>query len=190
MGNDNLQIEPISRHIAEEDAVSPRELEHAQAVIGRTRKERLAWALEFAQQDVEDLSPGHLLDDRIEMQVFLRPRLVMSVPPIPSVVSEIREKFAAALRPPPPGPRHFYDIQLTYEMVFAAQRPAIRVCAMDPIGSALLTFAELLEEHGSDMRRCADPKCKRWFAGRSNKDFCTITCLSRVTTERLRKGGK
>jgi hypothetical protein len=190
MGNDKLQSEPLSRHIAGADALSPRELEHAQTAVGRTRKERLAWALEFAQQNVEELTPGHLLDDRIEVQVFLRPRLVMSGLPGPGDVAKIREKFAAALRPPPPGPRHFYDIQLTYEMVFAAQRPAIRVAAMDPIGSALLTFAELLEEHGADMRRCADPKCKRWFVGRSNKDFCTTTCLSRVTTERLRKGEK
>jgi hypothetical protein len=186
---DNQQMQSKSRHIPEDD-VSPHALERAQEEVGRTRKARLAWALEFAQQDVEELTPGDLLDDRINVKIFLEPRLRFDGLPLASVVAALREKFAAALRPPPPGPRRFFDIQLTYEMAFVAGRPAIHVAAMDPIGSGVLTFAELLRDHGLQMRRCADPKCKKWFVGRANKDFCTTTCLSRITTERLRKEKK
>lgn len=47
-------------------------------------------------------------------------------------------------------------------------------------------LAQLLASTGAYLRRC-DECCKLFLADRRNKKFCSTTCLSRVTTRRLRQ---
>jgi len=186
----------ITRHGRPMD-VSPRELERAKDAVGRKAKDRLAWALEFAQQNVDELTPGELLDDRIRLRAFIRPTEVWSAPvllsSLPAAIDVVivRREFAGMLQPVSDTVQRGGEIVLMYMMGRDHEgRPTIDIGTGDPVSGATLRFAELLEQYGPEMRRCADPKCRRWFVGRQNKDYCTTTCLSRVTTERLRKGEK
>lgn len=186
-----------SRHIPEADAVSAAELERAKDVVGRKRKDRLVWALQFAQQDVDQLTAGDLLNDRLRVRAFIRPTEVWNAPlPLSSLpahldVAAIRREFVNMLRPLKAGEISGGEIRLLYQVAPDHEgRPRVEVGTMDPTSSAALRFAEMLEEYGTELRRCEDPKCRRWFIGRSNKQFCMTTCLSRVTTARLRTGAK
>lgn len=194
---DNRKSGSKSRHIPEVDSVGPRELERAKDAVGRKARERLAWALEFAQQDLAELTPGDLLNDRIRVRAFMRPTEIwnsdfpLSALPAAFDVAMIRRECANMLQPLKAGEIRGGEIRLTYQVAPDREgRPRVEIGTMDPTSGATLRFAELLEEYGSELRRCEDPKCRRWFIGRSNKQFCTTTCLSRVTTERLRTGGK
>ena len=116
----------------------------------------------------------------------------MSALPRAGDVAAVRMEFANMVQPVEAGKIHRGgEIRLMYEVVpFPDGRPMVHLGTMDPVNGATLRFAQLLEEFGHELRRCEDLKCRRWFIGRRNKQFCTIKCLSRVTTEKLRKGGK
>jgi hypothetical protein len=190
---DKHRMSTKSRHIQEVEKVEPRELEGAQKLVGDKPEKRLAWALEFAQKDLAELTAGDLLNDRIRVRAFIHPTerwtapMPMSSLPGPGDVAMIRVEFANMLQPVKAGEQHGGWIQLMYEVVpFRDGRPMVHLGTMDPVNGATLRFAQLLEEFGHELRRCEDPKCRRWWIGRRNKQFCTIKCLSRVTTERLR----
>jgi len=52
---------------------------------------------------------------------------------------------------------------------------------------ALLGFGQLLDQFLSELRKCPDEKCGKWFvAWRSNQEYCTRTCKSRSATRAKR----
>lgn len=177
--------------------IAPREFEGAKDKVGRTARARLAWALQFAQQDPGELTAGDLLNDRVRLHAFNHHRDVWDSPvelfclPNAAAVAMARRELANILLPRKPGAEFRTGrIEVTYEVSWASADGPPVVGFMDQTGGAVRRFIELLNEYGTELRRCQDPKCRHWFIGRPNKQFCSTTCLSRTTTERLRKGGK
>jgi hypothetical protein len=176
--------------------IAPREFEGAKDKVGRTARARLAWALQFAQQDPEELTAGELLDARIMLHAFSHPSDTWDSPvqlvylPDAASVAEARREIASLLLPLKPNQIRTGKIELTYEVSCTkADGPPV-VGFMSRTGGAVMGFIHLLNEYRTELRRCRDPKCRHWLTGRPNKHFCSITCLSRTTTERLRKGAK
>ena len=199
INNDNRQTGSKSRHIPEENAstgIGPQEWERAKTKVGNTVRARLAWALRFAQQDPAELTAGELLDDRVRLRAFTRPTLVLKEPlplwqlPGAASVAMARREIANILVPLKPGQTRRVKIETTGIVSCAGADEPPTVGFMDQTGGAVMQFILLLNEYRNELRRCEDPKCRRWYIGRPNKHFCLITCLSRVTTERLRKGEK
>lgn len=204
---DNHRKDAQSRHISKMDAltsfmndqgitVGPKEWVRAKDVVGRKARARLAWALQFAQQDPTELTSGELLDDRLRLRAFTRPEWVMDEPidlfcmPNADSVAMARREIANILLPLKPGQSCSIKIELTLFVSCSSADGPPMVGFMDKTGGAVTRFVDLLNEYRSELRRCGDPKCRHWFVGRPNKAFCSTTCLSRMTTERLRAGRK
>jgi hypothetical protein len=183
-----------SRHRKENvTRIRPSEVKAAQRMVGDQRRDQLAWALHFAQQNPDELTAGELLNDRVSLRAFTRPAMVLEEPMPLAWFPEAeaaRQKFAAILLPLEPGQTRYGKIVVTYQVSCTSADSAPVIGFMDESGGALMRFIDLLNELHDDVRRCQDPRCKKWFTGPLNKTFCTSACLSRVTSERLRKGRK
>src|ERR1019366_5365631 len=205
MKSTNSKNKPKSRHMGSMAAfvddfnsfMEPRQLELAKTIVGVTPRKRLAWALRFAQQDPGELTAGELLDDRIRLEAFNHPddagdspvQLVFLLDA--ASVAAVRREIAGMLLPLKPNQiREGKKIELIWNVSCTeADGPPV-VWFESRTGGAVTGFVHLLNEYRTELRRCEDPKCRHWFIGRPNKHFCSTTCLSRVTTEKSRKGGK
>jgi hypothetical protein len=104
-------------------------------------------------------------------------------------VAEVRSEIADMLDPNKADQKRWCAIDLSYQMLWPETDEPPVVLLRDQTAWAVKLFIDSFNQYRDQMRRCEDEKCRRWFIGRRNKQFCSTVCLSRVTTERLRKGG-
>jgi len=198
-----------TRHTNREasEQIAATELNLAVERIGRTAAKRLAWAFRFAQQDLNSLSAGDLLNLRLEITVFRSPELatMFASPkkgmmiPAPNALLFNRDELKAAqgrfmsvLKALQEKRKFIHFARLGIELDFANDgQTSMTISGGDQSGSAVYRFAELLAKDSSGalrkIRRCSDADCNRFFFGPKNKKFCSKTCLSRATTRRSRQ---
>jgi hypothetical protein len=186
-------------------SITVKELKKAHDRVGLKALSRLNWALNFAQENAQELSAGDALNRRIELWAFIHTEpLIWNAPesytipttsylwPDEQAYLLIHERFGQLLQSiARPGVTSFeIDAKVGIE---AKEDEAGQVHVIigkargNAPNMALLKFAQLLAEHGSQLRRCKDEDCNRWFTGRPNKLYCSTVCTSRSTTRRSRE---
>jgi len=177
--------------------------------VGLTRKERLEWALKFAQQSIESMTPGDLYNAQIESGAFVRPEVAAahkqnrSLPFSPVLflsideIKEVKTKFFTLIEQAANAAEYTFPVTqlrvsmtpqgLSYDVGFELLVPDKRRRAQ--IEFAMLKLAQLLSEHWGYVGLCDRKRhgCGRYFLkNRTDQQFCSKTCLNRSTTYRQR----
>jgi hypothetical protein len=189
--------------------INNKEFNAAAERIGLKDKDRLDWAVRFAQEPFEKMSAGDRINAQIEIGAFLQPSLGLetrSIPfvaalfPSPELVAEIKSEFLALIQSASLKREHsFPATQMQIGVGPNGISYKLRQHITDPrelergqIELAKLQLAKLLGSHWGYVGLC-DPKqdgCGRYFRkSRIDRQFCSDTCLNRSTTYRQRRKG-
>jgi hypothetical protein len=177
------------------------------------RRKRLQWAVQFAQEPLDQLSPGRWYDLRRDLKGFLSWGPGISGPdvelPTDQEIREIQQDFREIIAKVWRGESVWigrYDTEI-YLMPIKGKLHLIEdkqlITLSDP-RQARYVFALLLDHVGRDFREagydgpiikaCRAPKprvrtgedCGRWFVGRPNQVYCSPLCQNRASTRSFR----
>jgi hypothetical protein len=185
------------------------ELANAAKKVGRISKERLSWAIKFAQEPAENMTPGDFYNASIESGAFIHRDFAFeekeskSVPfsrlifPGPEQIREIKEKFLLLIRAAADETGYSFPASqmnisvgpggISYNIAFNLSHREKHAKAQ--VENAMLRLAQLLGEHWGYIGFCDRKRhgCDRYFLkSRKDREFCTKTCLNRSTTYRQR----
>jgi hypothetical protein len=208
-----MEVDDMTEH--ERDTVSSRVLRQAgQAILGKRR--RLIWAVHFAQEPLDQLSPGRLYDLRLELTAFLtwgggRPGvgfdeyLLVTEDDLRATQAEFAHIIAGVLQVQtiPIG-------EFPVKMQLGANKGRVSLSEtlnlnMVPVAlQARYGLARALGDVDRDLmeagyggpiiKACPAPKvrgkgeekCGRWFIGRPNQVYCSGQCQNRAATRATR----
>jgi hypothetical protein len=187
------------------------DIHQAAARVG-VRQHRLEWAVQFAQKDLMELSPGQRLDRGIEVKAFLMySRGVGGDPekihlPGDEIMQAVQRAFAhiieRVLRQEPVDLGQ--DIMTTSLMWIQgkprfAQIPDLNRRPLEQLevyqaSCGLAMLIDAMYEEGRLIKVCGAPKprsktaerCGRWFVGRPNQTFCSPACRNLANTRATR----
>lgn len=186
----------MTKHIVEK--LAPR-LEQALKRLGREPAQRLGWLLKFAEEDIDSLSPGRLVDLYDEMSAFEH-RQKADVIAVEGdrvyqrkhwddedVVRSVQRKFKALMDDLFQKGKCYYDVEAQFSLYRDPSGGRIEqgFGADSEIRFFLAAF-ELLALEGHRVRNCAEPKCNRLFAATKRQAFCSPQCSQRVRTAKYR----
>jgi hypothetical protein len=184
------------------------EIDRATARL-RPKRRRLEWAVRFAQEALEELSPGQLLDRRLEVKAFLGYRMGVGGDPeairppsdadMRAIQDECARIIAGLLRREsvPLG-----EYRVTMSLSFFRGRPHFSrdegMFTMTELVHARYLLGELIAElwqEGHVIKVCPAPKprapaetsCGRWFVGRPNQRFCSTACRNLANNRKTRQ---
>jgi hypothetical protein len=195
---------PEQRRTAREE-----EIRQAQARIGN-RRGRVAWAVQFAQEALGQLSPGQLLDRRHDLKAFLGygPAGGISYSeettklPADETMQAIQAEFArvigGVLRK---ETVHFIRYTMAPSLIwfgnklrFVQMPDHIEQSELDQAAYALAMLIDDLYREERVIKVCDAPKprakaeerCGRWFVGRPNQTYCSPSCRNLANTRATR----
>ena len=177
--------------------------------VGHTSREHLSWAIKFAQEPVEDMTPGDWNNAQLESGAFLHPGLPFaekeskSLPFSPALflstdqVKKVKERFLWLIKVAAAATGcSFNASQLSVNLDEGGVSYGIAYNLSDPekhakaqIEQLMLRLAQLLSDHWGYVGLCNRKKhgCGRYFLkSRTDREFCSTTCLNRSTTYRQR----
>jgi hypothetical protein len=177
--------------------------------VGHSERQRLEWAIQFAQQPDDGNTPFDWQNAQLETGAFLHPwwataeRSDRSLPfsgvMFPSVaqLKNMKAEFLELLRVaheetglefPVPEMTAILDKNgLRYQIAFNLSDPAKHATAQ--LEKAKLELAQLLARHWGYIGLCDRKRhgCGRYFLkSRMDREFCSKTCVNRSTTYRQR----
>jgi hypothetical protein len=199
----------VMRAVSRGPEIGTAEFANAAKKVGRTGKERLSWAIKFAQEPIENMTPGDFYNASIESGAFLHRDLAFaqkenkSLPfsqalfPRPEQIKEIKEKFLFLIRGAAVETGYTFAASqmkiaigpggISYDIAFNLSDAEKHTKAQ--VESAMLKLAQLIGEHWGYIGLCDRKRhgCGRYFVkNRTDQQFCTKTCLNRSTTYRQR----
>jgi hypothetical protein len=179
------------------------ELAKIQGRVGDTPVQRLRWAVEFAQRDLDGLSDGDWANLRSELAAF-----DSWVIPLDQVTSRrARKALRDGTEPPDADPRGFAlpserdvraiqdGVRLTVRMLLDTDETVIEPAKVSFVITRDSRRSWLFRLPGPAwgglalalVRECPEPKCRRWFvASRTNQWFCSTRCQTRASTRAYR----
>jgi hypothetical protein len=179
----------------------PARLQAANERVGDAPREQLDWLLSQLEKDDEKLREALLVtqsDFRLELACFGHARSPWETGPAEEVI-----KAFTTLRRTLKDFHPDWDAKLTFPMkgtitknfsVTPKQRRVRWSGAIESHYSSdhfptafLLAAAEVLEEEGLHVRKCARPGCGRLFAHRKRGIFCSASCSQKVRDQRFRE---
>jgi hypothetical protein len=186
-------------------SVTAEEIKKAGEKVAKTRDQKLAWALRFADLDLQKLTAGdwvnvcleaatfhgHLL--RISSQVKGTERLPLYSPAFPSKedIERIHQAFNHLLKicKSPSSVLTEIDCKVTFE--FSNDQGTYSFSRSIPkyVDACKVEFMELLAEYSEIVRICPKEKggCGRWFlASRVDREYCCTRCTTNAMSRRLR----
>lgn len=190
--------------------IPEKELQVAAERVGLTDEKRISWAIKFAEEPFEKMSVGDRINTQIEMGAFLYPSLPFaekegpkSIPfvaalfPSREQIEEIKRQFLVLIQHAAAGSEHSFNVaQMSVNVGPGAVSYQIPQNLSDPeklaiaqIDVAKLDLAKLLAAHWGYVGRCDRKRhgCGRYFLkSRTDREFCSKTCLNRSTTYRQR----
>jgi hypothetical protein len=177
----------------------------AGARLGRDRRERLAWAVQFAQEELNALPRGRLADLRMELTGLLgyghglsgRPDIeLFSEEEMHETQNEFADIIARLLQ------NRYVEIgtYTTKVSVMVDERGPHLLTNMETMdmprrAQAVFVLGLWLGDHADLVKTCPAPKprrapeeaCGTWFVGRPNQVYCSPLCQNRATTRAVRK---
>jgi hypothetical protein len=185
------------------------ELRAAAKKIGEKKEQRLAWAIAFAQEPGDRMTRADFYNRNLEVAVFLRPGLALaeeneSAPYNaglffdPRQLPQLKERFLKVIKAAAVGTGLSFNVAhisvnvdatgvsygINYQLLDQKKYGAAR------FEHAELTLAQLIAEHWGYVGFCNPKKhgCGRYFLkSRTDREFCSKTCLNRSTTYRQRR---
>ena len=177
--------------------------------VGKTGPERLRWAVEFAQRDLNGLMPGEWTDLLSGLRAFIafpfpigeeQPPRFMYVKGKASLtkdeakeVQRAYQRFIAELVNKRKASTEELRVTVSAFIVphpYHLDRTLLGVThyAKDLVSEAMWSLLGLLAAHGLLLRECPEMTCRRVFvAARRNQSYCSTLCLSRRKTREYRK---
>jgi hypothetical protein len=181
------------------------DIRQAEARMG-IKRHAVGWAVAYAQEELDRLSPGQLLDRRLELKAFLgyAPPLGISTRdgviklPTDETVAAIQQAFAQLLAGVRRGEtvplgRYTMDTSLLWfrGKPHFVQMP--NLVDQPEVYQARYGLARLIDElyrEGRMIKECPAPKprakggerCGRWFVGRPNQTYCSPACRNLANT--------
>ncbi len=177
------------------------EIEKVKAKLG-DKADRLAWALAFAQENLKEASPGWWTDAQVTLAALTgaggRSRGDQSEVLTREEIQEVQHQFTRYVREwvsirkvtlgrstlalgieLATGPGGEEEAALRFDFKLPKSYSPDRVA---------FELALLLVPNGSMVKVCEAPKawgeagekCGRWFLGRPNRRYCSLTCQSRA----------
>jgi len=174
----------------------------------RTKDAQLAWALDFAQQNLGDASAGWWTDTQVTLAALTgaggHSRGYQSEVLTKEEIQAVQRQFAQYVEEwvsnrrvtlgsqpqelwiePATGPGGEDVAALRFELTLPRPYSPNRVA---------FELALLLVPDGTAVRVCQAPKawgkagelCGRWFLGRPNRRYCSLTCQSRAGARKVR----
>jgi hypothetical protein len=189
--------------------MTPEQVHQAQKRIGN-RRGRVAWAVRFAQETLDELSPGQQLDRRNELKAFLGYGPVSGISysegstdaPTDKAMQAVQEEFArvigGVLRK---ETVHFDEYKMAPSLIwfgnklrFVQMPDHIEQSEAYQAGYGLAGLIDDLYREGREIKVCDAPKprapaeerCGRWFVGRPNQTFCSPACRNLANTRATR----
>jgi hypothetical protein len=169
----------------------------------------MAWAVDFAQTDLDALSSGRLHDLAVELIAFEywggkdmlgQHGLGFAYIPGKEDLRIVQEEFCSIFH------RCFHSkgfslgqFEMSLFVIPAVGRVVKHVNSRTTQGHqhaiALLTLAMLFDTYLPLLKECPAPKprsrkgetCGRWFVGRPNQTYCSPLCQNRATTRSARQ---
>jgi hypothetical protein len=164
-------------------------------------EKRLAWAIEFAQRNLEEITAGDLRNLRLEAGTFVAPEVVNTKTikfndrffPVWGELCKMQQQFVQLLKAATSGvPFQFELPKLNISVSSDGVRYVIPSDATDPekladarLQQAVWTFGHLAGQLWNYIGFCDSKRfgCGKFFLkNRTNQEFCTHTCASRSTT--------
>ena len=183
------------------------EIEKTKAKLG-DKADRLAWALDFAQENLGEASPGWWTDAQLTLAALTRAggrtRGSQSEVLTREEIQGVQRRFARYVgewiskRRVRLG-RSTQELWIELETgpggeEEAALRFDLKLPKAYSPDRVAFELALLLMPNGSMVKVCQAPKawgkgekCSRWFLGRPNRRYCSLTCQSRAGA-RLARG--
>lgn len=178
--------------------------------VGTTPPDRLGWAVTFAQEDLDDFTPGKWTDTTAELRAFCNfpfggfhaprrasllridewPTRQLTEDDIRAVHREF-QKFLAVLVVDKWADSGDLSIGITVHLTQDPEHPersGVSVVGRTDsvVTKALWGLVTLLTAYGGQLRQC--PECRRFFvASRTNRAFCGTRCASRKSTRAYRQ---
>jgi hypothetical protein len=167
---------------------------------------RLAWAVNFAQEDVEQFTPGQKLDTETALTVFPGAVLlgrekeveIFSESELTQAHQELNTMFRTWARD------GFYQRDKAPPIWIITNihpRPSLEFRSnhdVPQVEQFMWRVFALLYEYGDRIRVCPAPakrgepgeKCNRIFVGRTNQTYCSQLCQNRTGVQAARKKAK
>ncbi len=180
------------------------------------KRGRLKWAVQFAQEDFDGLTPGRMTDLRLELTAFSENAagsLGIAMPDEVELVTDIeiqatKQRFQNAITTilkggifetdPYENVRylvgvHSDDAPLIAGTSFLYLDLGTHRLSTSERATHELTFC--LGENAHLVKEClapkprskTDEKCGRWYVGRANQNFCSPQCQNRASTQISRR---
>ncbi|HEV8642369.1 MAG TPA: hypothetical protein VGV13_14835 [Methylomirabilota bacterium] len=154
----------------------------------KTLRERLEWAIRFAERDLDRFRPGDWLNLRDDLTAFLEAKGAPIPFPSPkelpeSALRDLQEDVRALLgqvAPARPLKWRMVEIKGPLLLNVIAGPPAWVRSAGHPRDAVLLSLAWLLAADPSAVRRCPEPACHRLFYRVRRQVYCSTPCVKRA----------
>jgi hypothetical protein len=188
-----------------DELASTEELRKAKRRVGETRETRLKWALKFANTKLSEMTPGDWFNTQLELSAFRTPvisslQTKTQVPvtdkagffPNPKQIKEIHEQFNRLLAnySKTRSMTHPFEGRVSFSVAEGAEgKTAFSFVVNDYVADCLIKLMQLTGDFADLVRICPKEKhgCGEWFlASRSDKIFCTTTCVSNSTSHARR----
>jgi hypothetical protein len=154
----------------------------------QTPRERLEWAIRFAESDLDRFRPGDWLNLRHDLATFLEAKWAPIAIPEPkglpdAALRELQGDVRALLGQVAP-PRRFkvrsVEIQGPLLLNVLAGPPAWLRSISHPRDAVLLSLGLLLAADPGAVRRCPEPACQRLFYRVRRQVYCSTPCVKRA----------
>ena len=195
----------LAKMFVSTDNAEPAELQAADKKVGKTKERRLEWAVNFAQQSPDIMTKADVYNSNLELALFLYPPLALTKEPVrynassfinPTRIPELKERFLKHIKAAATGMGFSFPVShscinvdesgISYHITAMAGTKEYFAAQLE---HAELTLAQLIGQHWGYIGFC-DPKkhgCGRYFLkSRSDREFCSKTCVNRSTTYRQR----
>jgi hypothetical protein len=179
----------------------------AKKVSEGTKQQPLAWAIKFAQEPVENMTRADIYNAQLETGAFLHPEVALeetaSLPFnaglffSPDEIAEAKKRFLGLIKSAAEGIGCSFEVtQVSVYVTSAGPRYDISYNGSDPgkhakakFEKAMLRLAQLVGQRWGYIGFCDRKRhgCGRYFLkSRTDREFCSKTCLNRSTTYRQR----
>jgi hypothetical protein len=177
--------------------------------VGLKSKERLAWAVRFAQEPIASMTPGDWYNAQLEAGAFLHPEFAYSTQEATSLpfgplfflsaeqVTDLKQRFIPLIKAAVAETEFSFSVSQVsvtggehgVSYAIASNLSDLSKHAQAQIEQAMLRLAQLLSENWGHVGLCDRKKhgCGKYFVkSRKDREFCSKTCLNRSTTYRQR----
>jgi hypothetical protein len=193
----DLTVTPVKgpRVVQPDDPKLRLRLDRALNRIGREPARRLGWLLKLADEDIDAVSPGRLVDLSDEIEAFVYTKDVAGDVAYRSsdwhdedVVRSVQRTFKALMDDLFQKGQCHYDAESRF-FLFRNQpgEPIEQALGTTTEIKFVLAAFELFTSEGHRIRNCAEPKCNRLFVATKRQAFCSPQCSQRVRTAKYRK---